>query len=547
MWNNLQMRRMALAVVVGVHLLPVWSFRYFPSQDGPAHVYNAYVMSHYHEPEHAVFRQYYAFRKEPLPNYMGHVILAGLMRGLPPLLAEKLFLSLYVATFVGALYYAAGAVTRNPAAAVCLGLPFVYNYPVHSGLYNFGCSLVLYLVILGYVLRHYPVFRVRQLLVLSAVLLLCYFAHLLSLAMALIGVALIAAGQLAVTVWNARRETAYTSPAEWRTHAKAWGRLALAAFPAVLLSLRFLGPRHGTMQWASLSDLLYGFWRLYSLVCYDRLEIYLSTLLFWSFNAVVCLLLARKIAQGRLTPPDILLPAVAVAWFIYFLGPDAMSGGSNISPRFLLYPYLLTILWVVAQEPWPALARPFVIGAVALSLALMAVRWPRYTEINDYLSEYLSGAESIEAHATVLPLVYSRRGETPDGRPLSIRIAPFIQASGYLCTERDAIDLSNYEAKYMDYFPLKFRESFDPAEHIGLTYISWDGAPPDVSFSDYGKATGGNVEYVLVWSLRERHRRHPYTRRVLRQLATHYRPIFTSRPRGELKVYQRKEAPFASP
>jgi hypothetical protein len=76
-----------LTALIIIYLMPIWAFKYFPLQDGPAHINNANIIREYHK--RALFREYYVLNKEPVPNWFGHLILAGLMYFMPALVAEK--------------------------------------------------------------------------------------------------------------------------------------------------------------------------------------------------------------------------------------------------------------------------------------------------------------------------------------------------------------------------------------------------------------------------------------------------------------------------
>jgi hypothetical protein len=52
---------LCLALII-MHLIPIWAFKYFPSQDGPAHINNANILHEYHD--RSVFREYYNLNKE---------------------------------------------------------------------------------------------------------------------------------------------------------------------------------------------------------------------------------------------------------------------------------------------------------------------------------------------------------------------------------------------------------------------------------------------------------------------------------------------------
>src|SRR5215210_4831221 len=84
------------SLVIATQLFSIWSVTYFPSQDGPAHVANAKILLDYHRAGHDLLRQYYTINTNPEPNLAGHVLMAAMMLIVPPLVAEKLLVSLYI-------------------------------------------------------------------------------------------------------------------------------------------------------------------------------------------------------------------------------------------------------------------------------------------------------------------------------------------------------------------------------------------------------------------------------------------------------------------
>src|SRR5215475_3455969 len=75
-----------LALII-IHLIPIWTFKYFPSTDGPAHLDNANIIREYHD--RPIFREYYIFNKNLVPTWFGHLVMAGLLSLMPALVAEK--------------------------------------------------------------------------------------------------------------------------------------------------------------------------------------------------------------------------------------------------------------------------------------------------------------------------------------------------------------------------------------------------------------------------------------------------------------------------
>jgi len=212
-----------------------------------------------------------------------------------------------------------------------------------------------------------------------------------------------------------------------------------------------------------------------------------------------------------------------------------------------LFPFLALILWFGAQSYHRTVKWGVQVVAVGIALALLGLHVQKYAEINDYLAEYLSGMHLIESNTTLLPLIFSPQGYTPDGRVLASRVVPFIHASGHIAVQRGIVDLSNYEA-HENIFPLMFRPHLKPSVHI------WYGSQwqfPQVDFQSYPHRTGARVDYVLVWNTREESPNHPMAKSYLqfyqqlapsisRQLAEDYELIYTSPQRGFLQLYRHK-------
>ena len=93
-----------IVVLIVVYLLPIWLFNYFPTQDGVSHVYNSQIITEYGNPIYQ-FREYYGINRFPFPNWLSHFSLVLLMYIFLSLIAEKVFLSLYVILFPLAIRY----------------------------------------------------------------------------------------------------------------------------------------------------------------------------------------------------------------------------------------------------------------------------------------------------------------------------------------------------------------------------------------------------------------------------------------------------------
>ena len=98
--------RLLFFALLVLHVLPLWAFRFFPSQDGPAHLENAAILRDYDRPDRSLLPRFYTLSHRFHPNWFGHLALLGLMSVLPPLVAEKVLLTGYVILLPLGLRYA---------------------------------------------------------------------------------------------------------------------------------------------------------------------------------------------------------------------------------------------------------------------------------------------------------------------------------------------------------------------------------------------------------------------------------------------------------
>jgi hypothetical protein len=512
-------------LLILVHLLPVWSFRYLPSQDGPAHLNNANALRKYGDPAHPQFARYYVRNTSPDPNYVSHVLLAGLMSVFPMLVAQKVLVSGYIVLLPLAGRYALSAFGGREAKGLSvMFFPFVFNLLFAKGFYNFCYSLGFFLLVVGYFLRHRADFRPKHAAVLFLLTLPLYFSHPVSLAMAYVVIG--SMGGWALVRGRGR---------PWKEFVLSVIALAPTAAMLGWFVVRQGGQASHHLGPGKLAELLLTLNALYS---FGSVELAISNCLVLAFAIATIAMLVTK-ARGRSWGAgDDLLIAVAAFVPVYLMMPNAAAGGSWISTRLTLYPYLLLILWLGARRLSIRAAGALQVVFILAALGIVATHAMAYRKLNPYLEEYCSVAGHVEADSTLLPVLVSEGAVDRAGRPLSPRVKLFRQASGYLAAERDLIDLSNYQAR-KGYFPLRLRPEMEPAGALGAQEPE-DESPaglPRRLLDDLGKRAGGQVDYILLWDVR---RRPDPDSAAVEELTAGYQPVFTSR-NGLAKLYQRSD------
>ena len=520
---------MGLLVVVCV--VPVWSTSYFLTTDGPTHVYNARVLLDLATGSDGDFyRQYYEVNPRPEPNWFGHVALAGLLTFLSGAVAEKVFVTAYVAVFAIALWRLLRAIRPGSEFLAIVGLPLAFHRSLHLGFYNFSLSVAFLFLVLERWWTWKRELTRERVLILTFLFLIIYTTHPVGFVYA--GVALIEE----VVGWS-RRTRNPKLRAETRGQTL---KLLAALLPTLLLFAEFLWdkrakpvPRHAGPQ-----TLLENLIDLRALVSMTSEEIvWAKALAFLLFGLGVVALVARVRARA-LAPVDGLAFATVASCALYFLAPGGLAGGGILTPRLAILTYVLGLLWV-AGAPFGNVVRPIaVVAGVVISVSLVAIKLPWHARAAEACEELLSVAPAIEPRSTVLPLSFDHHGRTPEGEPVVENIWLFKHAADYVGTDRPLVMLGNYEG-HTGFFPLVWRAERNPFDHLGGD-AGIEAQPPEARIQEYVERTGASVDYVLTWALEDDDREHERTRALLDELELYYRPIATS-PHGLASLYERAD------
>src|SRR6185295_9608151 len=137
-----------------LHLLPLWVFPYFPTQDGPSHQSLVNVLRLYDRPEGAFLHDYFVRNPEKVPNEFVFYLMTEVLGFLPIPVTEKVLLSVYVLLLPVSVLYALRAIDRRNAPLALLAFPFTYNFLLQMGFFNFCFSLAPFFFALGYWWKH---------------------------------------------------------------------------------------------------------------------------------------------------------------------------------------------------------------------------------------------------------------------------------------------------------------------------------------------------------------------------------------------------------
>jgi hypothetical protein len=493
-WKRPTWKHLFIFLLV-LHIAPLWIFTYFPSQDGPSHVYNALTLIEHHKHENYKIREVFKLNLTIFPNWMSHAALALLLLVFPPILTEKVFLTLVVALIPISFFYFLDAVHRRGFLFGWLGFLFAYNYLLFMGFYNFALSISFFFFSLGYWWKHRENLRVNNIIALYILLLVAYLCHIASyglalLAMSITAIALWGTGAVA-SAWRERTGGFFRSIVGFLTALKPLIRFVGYMLPAYFILLEYYleslkdysGGHHPGAAW--IADY---FWNVKSLVYFSDwhasvpllfgVRFNLHRLLLWVLGAAIAASLIYRVRRKQWVRASDAFLLIAVVFTVMFIkAPWGFGPSGWINDRIHLYILLMLAPWLI-PDMGQALRTGFTAALVAICLIHFGRSAFDHARLNREIAELTSGVRLMAPHTT-----YQIR--CPDWHKSDALgrvgyVTPFLHAPAfYGLADHDIAHLANYEANYK-YFPINFNGEYNGTIDY---HIAW-GYPESEPFSD---------------------------------------------------------------
>jgi len=453
--------------VVLINIIPVLSHHFFPTLDGPAHLYNANLINHMLL--HPDFDSFLQFNPEPVPNWTGHILLCFFKWFLPGNLAEKLLLILY---FIG-LPYAFRSLIKSAKGYIWLSyliFPFTYNYLLSLGFYNFSLGIIGLLIVLSFWIRNHETITasIKKIVILNILLILIYFSHVMMFSITLLAVVCYTfITFLKQWIENGKLKEVFTIHLK-----KALVLLVCSLIPLVLMFFYFANrPTSENPDFLSKQELFSWLGNMNPLICYsvgiEKISTIMTNIVLLGLiiGGLIMRIRTWKSAtnsttkKGFLGINDAWLLVSGVMLLLLFIMPDKNGMASLISMRFALLFFLFLVIWISTMN----YSKPFAL--ICLLLILVAhVKRVRHLD------------HVIDSHnAVALDCAETAKFIKPNSIVASVNLMSHwsrAHFSNYLGIDKPMIILENYEAT-MDYFPLLWNKEKIPNLQAGG--VSIDG------------------------------------------------------------------------
>lgn len=524
-------------LAVAAQLYLVWGFDFFPTVDGPAHTHLAHAMYEALQGD-AFYGALVEFNSKLNPNLTTQALLVALMAIAPPLVAEKLLLTLYFASFVCAAAYALAGINRKSLCLLPLLVFCSISLPLAFGFYNFSFSTVVFLAWFGYWWRHRHTLGLATIVGHALFAAVAYTTHIFAFVVSVFAIAVAGATSIFSAALRSRRAGAGNPPfavgRSFVTHALP---PFLGSLPELAACLHFLLGRFGEHTVAGAAAVgaspllprLQQFLASSSLAPYDNSEFMVTAMI-----APICLATAMLLAfksRGRSDGHAIVFGALFVAFLTLYLLMPPQWLVRWMPPRFQPLVLVTLLLWLAALIPAsikPAHWKAIGVAGLALVVLSVAARAPVFSTLNGYYRELASTAPHIRENSRLIALRLH-------GSPAKLDV--LIQAGSRIADLRHSVDLKNFQGQSEDH-PIQFRAGVGAAKALGgdAAIISLS---PQIDLMAYERQTGAPIDYVIVQGFPGAAFNQAGLARLEAQLREHYLLVYASRPRGFARLYVR--------
>jgi len=449
-------------IVTLFNLIPILSVKFFPTLDGPAHLYNSQIIISLLFENNSLLKSFFIFNHEPVPNWIGHLILSFFNFFFPAYIAEKILLLFYMVGLPYSFRMLLSTINRSNILFSYLIFPFTYSFLFLLGFYNFSIALIFMFIILNYWLKHYEkLLSFTNIILLFFLFLLTYFSHIFvfGVLLSVIGLHL-----LMNTIVEIGKDSHSIRNAINLSLRKS-GALFLSSFIPLMLAASYFYYRSGNKNYTYLSssELINWLINIKPIIVYGWYEAVYTSKIFYALVLSLIIALYDRIRKAQINNTfslkvlinhtDIWLIVAIFILVLYFKLPTSDGSAGYVSERLGLLFYIFLIIWISTQyfRKW------YILLVVILVLCFHFILNYRYYDVIKglYKEAYncYKASEYIKPNAIVLPLNYSDNWV-------------HLHFSNYLGVDKPMVILENYECDN-DYFPLKWNEQNIPNTLFG--------------------------------------------------------------------------------
>ncbi len=439
-------------------LIPILSFNFFATLDGPAHLYNSQLLKNLVLKQNATLQQFFQINSIPIPNWMGHSILFFLQLFFSSYIAEKILLVLYVIGFAYSFRHLILTISPDNIFFSYLIFPFIFSFFLFLGFYNFLLSIILLFISISYWIKYERTgFTFKRSFILFLFFILTYFAHIFSFLWLLVTIGIYTGIQFLLDttkeinfrdVLSANLKRVFIlfcisiiplifSFIYFKSNLVFTNKTYLDKIELVdwLKNIRPIIALNKETEEAFTKKIFYLLCGLLSIALYNRI----NTL---NFKGGMFREKLFSFIKSIINIKDVWFISSIILLYLYFKMPDSDGSAGFISIRlvFFFFIYLVTWLCVHPFPKWLGIFSATIILFCHFKLNQFYTQAEK--QLNKVSVECYEASKKIQANSIILPL--NQSGNWLMGH-----------FSNYLGIDKPLVILENYEADN-SYFPLQW-------------------------------------------------------------------------------------------
>lgn len=489
------------------HIALVWLLPYIPTQDGPSHIYNLVIL---HDLVNGgkEWGDFYTYQLRAVPNLGFHLIAYPMLQFMPPLVVEKVFISIYI-LLMGISVPVFLRTFGRPAFPLSYFIfPVIFNFTFLWGFYSYVISIPLFLLAFSFCWNTQKRSAVYRFIWFNLIGATIFYFHLIPFVFFIISL-------LSITI----AET---------DHRRKIGnllQLLIIISPCIILFFAYLldGAENSFPNLSYLLSFSRYFDLIIELLSFSTVNFQAQMLpasLFMSSIFFLGYLSAKEMYQRRLKGDEILASEKTLFFLssalilIYLIVPFSFGNGSMFNERF---PWVILLIMLpllgTQKEILSKSLCSITIGSIAT--VFFAFNAVILCQQSGKVKSFLSGLHMELPKGSYL-MTYKAK---PAGWS---RVDVLLHAASYYGLFRGCVDIGNYETDY-HYFPVHFKKGLP--EFPDKDKIAYEQAT--IRWPDYP-----SIQYLLSWEISNNDRT---------QLERFYRIIWEE---GPFNIWQRRSPVF---
>ncbi len=475
-------------ILIILNSLPILLFSYYPSLDGPVHIYNTNLLREIILFNNDSINQFFTLNAEIIPNWTSHFVLFILRLVFSSSIADKILLLLIAFSLPITIYNLIDRIAPHNIKFSVFSLPFVYTFLFGLGFYNFCLGVIVFLITLSYWINRKNRISIYSIIGLFGLLLASYFTHILVFILTYASIGLFSLLDL---IHNLNHK------ANYRRSLIEILIIILTGLPTLIFTYSYISiwnvPDISTRL--PLNELIKWIVDVRSLIIHNYVaEVKFSRLIFFTAIGLFLYLITKytlkkdkKLNSIKLNSPKFFFGLLTIIFLIlYLIFPDSSSGGSYITVRLNIMFYLLFFIWLSTFK-FPAYLLK--IGILIILLSTTGLLYRNYLGLARYenlVKNFKEAEEFISENSIILPI-----------RNSGWMLDPHFPH--YLGWNTPVVILENFEAS-TGYYPLVWNRDELPLILLGDSIIT------NVCLYEKFPASSrptAQIEYIITWGTEE--------------------------------------------